>query len=377
MIPPWFPARLEPTAYSLRDTTSRVHQALGRAVAGRVWIATRMDSLPKRHRATIEDVARIAGVSKSAVSRAFTDGASISAKMRIRVEAAAAQLGYRPNLVARSLTTRRSAIVGVAMSYMDQLHAPLLQCLSERLTEEGLRLLLFRANTRAIADRELETLLSYHVDALILTSVKPSDDFTQRCEREGVPLVLINPTNDANHISTVTGDDHGGGRRVGSHLVQGGHSNIAFMAGWDTAPTSRLREAGFRSALEDAGLESTMRDMGDYTFEGGILAARRLLSGPKMPDAIFCANDSMACATIDVARREFGLTVGRDISIAGFDHEQMSAWPGFDLTTYTLPIPSMVNRTIDLLQQLWRDPSDQAKVIVPGELVVRSSTRAL
>jgi DNA-binding LacI/PurR family transcriptional regulator len=336
-----------------------------------------MDEPPFSETTTADDVARLAGVSKSAVSRAFTPGASISPKMRAKVEAAANELGYRPNPIARSLTTRRSAIIGVAMANMDQLYAPLLQRLSERLTEEGLRLLLFKANPQRIADAELQTILSYNVDALILASVRLSDAFAQQCERGGVPLVLINPVENANHISTVTGDDHGGARRIGTLIAKAGHVRPAFMAGYDDAPTSQLREAGYRHALSEAGLSCDIREVGHFTFEQGLEAARRLLSRPDRPDAIFCANDSMACATVDVARREFGLDVGREISIVGFDNETMSSWPGFDVTTYTLPITPMVNRTLDLLQQLWRDRSDQSKVTVPGELIVRSSTRPL
>jgi DNA-binding LacI/PurR family transcriptional regulator len=336
-----------------------------------------MDGTPFRQTATLDDVARLAGVSKSAVSRAFTAGASISSRMRVKVEAAAQELGYRPNLIARSLTTRRSAIVGVAMAYMDQLYAPLLERLSERLTEEGLRLLLFKANPNDIADRELETILSYHVDALILASVKLSDAFAERCESTGVPVVLINPTGNASHISTVTGDDHGGARRIGELIARTGHTRPAFMAGYEQAPTSQLREAGYRRALAEAGLSCDIREMGHFTFDGGLEAARRLFSRTDRPDAVFCANDSMACATVDVARREFGLDVGREISIVGFDNEPMSSWPGFDVTSFTLPITPMVNRTIDLLHQLWRDGSDQTKIIVPGELIIRSSTRPL
>lgn len=324
---------------------------------------------------TAEDVARLAGVSKSAVSRTFTPDASVSTKMRLRVQQAADSLGYRPNPIARSLTTRRSAIIGVAMAHMDQLYGPMLSQLSERLTQEGFRLLLFKSNAYDIADAELETIVQYNVDALILASVKMSDTFAERCRRAGVPVVQINPNQRAHPASTITADDRDGGRLIGEFLIAGGHRTFAYMAGYAGSYTSESRRSGFLDALKAAGVSLAMSDTGNYTFDGGLKAARRLLSAPVLPDAIFCANDSMACAAIDVARREFGLAVGSELSIVGFDDEPMAAWPGFGLTTYTMPLNSIVESAIDLMQRMWSDCDDVTDAVVPGELIVRSSAR--
>jgi DNA-binding LacI/PurR family transcriptional regulator len=331
----------------------------------------------KRNRTpTSIDVARLAGVSKSAVSRAFTDGASVAADTRQRVLEAADALGYRPNPIARSLTTRRSAIVGVAMAFMDQLYAPLLTRLSERLTQEGFRLLLFKAKPEEIADDELETLVQYNVDALILVSVKLSDVFAERCRRAGIPVVLINPTMDVGAVSTLTGSNADGGRQLGEFLIAAGHRKLAYMGGFAGSYTSEARRNGYVEAMRAAGIRKPpLYDVGNYTFDGGIAAARRLLSGSVLPDAIFCANDSMACATIDVARREFGIAVGSALSVVGFDNEPIAAWPGFDLTTYSLPLEGIVDQSIDLVRRLWMNSSDIAEVLVPGEVIVRGSAR--
>lgn len=324
---------------------------------------------------TASDVARLAGVSKSAVSRTFTAGASVSAKTRLRVQQAAQRLQYRPNPIARSLTTRRSAIVGVAMAHMDQLYAELLPRLSQRLTEEGFRLLLFKAEPGKIADRELETILQYNVDALILVSVHLSDDFAERCRRAAIPVVQINPVVAPHRLSSVTGANREGAHEIGDFLVAGGHRSFAFMGGTDGSFTSEARRAGFVEALAKHGFPPPVYDVGDYTFEGGLLAARRLLTGRVMPDAIFCANDSMACATIDVARREFGVGVGSALSIVGFDDEVIAGWPVFDATTYSLPMAPLVNCTIDLMRRIWDDITVTATIAVPGEIIVRGSAR--
>lgn len=324
---------------------------------------------------TAEDVARLAGVSKSAVSRAFTPGASVSARTRGLVEEAARALGYRPNPIARSLSTRRSAIVGVAMAYMDQVYAPLLTRMSERLTEEGFRLLLFKAKPAEIADAELDNILHYNVDALVLVSVEFSRDFAGRCQQIGVPLVVINPTRDAGPAATVAADNAGGGCALGAYLLRGGHRRFAFMAGERESAPSQARLAGFTAALAGAGLAPPPVEVGHYNYEGALPAARRLLSAAEPPDAIFCASDAMACAVIDVARREFGLAVGSALSVVGFDNEAIAGWPIFDITTYTMPIAPMVDRAIDQLRSMWTDPADRADAIVPGEIIVRSSAR--
>lgn len=324
---------------------------------------------------TAEDVAQLAGVSKSAVSRTFTPDASVSAKMRLRVQKAAEQLGYRPNPIARSLNTRRSAIIGVAMAQIGQFYASLLSQLSERLTQEGFRLLLFKANPNDIADDELETIVQYNVDALILASVKLSDAFAERCYRARIPVIQINPNQHARPISTITVDNREGGRQLGEFLLAGGHRRFAYMSGYAESYTSESRRRGLLDALDAAGVPLIMSEIGNYTFEGGLAAARLLLSGPVLPDAIVCANDSMACAAVDVARREFGLAVGSALSIVGFDNEPMAAWPGFGITTFTMPLDLMVDRTIALMRQMWNDSNNIDDVVVPGEVVVRSSAR--
>lgn len=334
-----------------------------------------MNDTRRRQVPTAEDVARLAGVSKSAVSRTFTPDASVSAKMRKRVQQAADALGYRPNPIARSLTTRRSAIIGVAMAHIDQLYGPLLSRLSERLTAEGFRLLLFKSNPDDIADEELETIVQYNVDALILASVKLSDAFALRCRQAGVPVIQINPNQSAQGISTITADNREGGRLLGELLLASGHRNFAFMSGYPHSYTSESRRRGLLDALEPAGIPITASDIGYYGFDGGLIAARRLLSAPVRPDAIFCANDSMACATVDVARREFGLAVGSAISVVGFDDEPMAAWPSFGITTYTMPLVAIVDQVIDIMGQMWRDQDCSADIVVPGELVIRTSAR--
>jgi DNA-binding LacI/PurR family transcriptional regulator len=357
---------------------------LMRGAAGAMlpWMARQNPPVPVNRTAssrpvTAHEVARLAGVSQSAVSRAFTPGASIGRDTRLRVEQAAAQLGYRPNLIARSLITRRSTIIGVAVAYLENPFYPaVLEALSNALEAAGYRVLLFTARPGENADPILEEVLRYRVDALVLASASLSSHFADECRQAGVPVVLLNRRTESDGVSTVTGDNQQGAGVIARFLVAGGHRRCAFLAGLENASTSREREAGFTEALAASGQPAPLREVGQYDFDAAILAVRRLLSRNDRPDAIFCANDHMALAAINVARAEFSLDVGRELSIIGFDDAVPSGWPLFALTTYAQPVKPMVERVVAILRRHLAEPEVAAmREVMPGALVVRASAR--
>lgn len=328
---------------------------------------------------TATDVARLAGVSQSAVSRAFTQGGSVSEATRVKVMDAARLLGYKPNAIARSLITRRSRIVGVAMAYLDnQFYPDVLEGLARALRERDLHILLFTAEKDRDADPGLAEILGYQVDALILASTTLSSALVAECRAAGIPVILFNrTTGDANAVS-VTGDNHAGGYAIGRMLAADGHRRPAFIAGIENSSTSREREAGFTQALAEAGLAPPSRAVGHYAYDGAVMAARELLARPDRPDAIFAANDHMAMAVMDVARHGFGLRIPQDLSVVGFDDVQAARWPSYDLTTFAQPIGPMVDATASLLDDLLTaDPRGPRHVVVPGHLIRRGSTRRL
>ncbi|WP_431282474.1 LacI family DNA-binding transcriptional regulator [Humitalea sp. 24SJ18S-53] len=316
-------------------------------------------------------------MSQSAVSRTFTPGASVAPAMREKVLEAARVLGYRPNLIARSLITRRSRIVGVAVGYLrNQFYSEVLEVLSERLQARGYHLLLFIAPQRGDADPQLEEVLHYQVDALVLLSATLSSRLAAECCANGVPVVLFNRTTRGAGIESVTGDNLAGGRRVAEFLVAGGHEHFAFVAGLADSSTGRDRERGFREGLAAHGVTRIERVEGDYDFEQAGRAADALFARPQRPDAVFCANDHMAFAVMDAARRRHGLRVPEDVSIIGFDDVGPAHWAGYDLTTYSQPVGPMVEAAVALLEARLADSAAPAQhVVVPGELVVRGSAR--
>jgi len=333
-----------------------------------------------RDAVTSTDVARRAAVSQSAVSRVFTPGASVSAAMREKVMQAAVELGYRPNVLARSLITRRSRIIGVVVAYLDNQYYPVaLEMLCNVLQQRGYHILVFMASqTHGDLDHVLQEILDYQVDGIVMASVSMSSDLAAQCDAAGVPVVLFNRTQDDERLCAVTSDNFAGGRDVAWFLVAAGHQRIAYIAGWEGASTNRDREAGFMQGLKEAGVGLFDRSVGDYDFEGARRAARELFQRPAewRPDAVFVANDHMAVAVMDTLRHELGLKVPDDVSVIGYDDVPQAAWPSFDLTTVRQPTDEMVAATVRiLLDRIERGVNTPQRVALQGPLIARGSAR--
>ncbi|MER1966378.1 LacI family DNA-binding transcriptional regulator [Castellaniella sp. GW247-6E4] len=327
---------------------------------------------------TSVDVAKLAGVSQSAVSRTFTPGASVSNDMRTRVLAAASTLGYRPNAIARTLITKQSQIVAIVASYLENpFYLSAIEQLSKRLRKEGYCLLLLVSDSGE-ADEFLVQSMQYQADGVILVSTTLSSTLAQTCKDMGVPVVLFNRVSRHGNVNSVAADNYAGGRLAAQVLVNSGHRRLAFLAGLENTSTSRDREAGFRDELAALGVGPYQRAVGDYGFEQAKVAVRSLFEGGRRPDAIFAANDYMAIATMDCLRDDLGLRVPEDVSVLGFDDAAPSAWRGYQLTTIEQPAQLMVENAVTLLlDQMRGEARDARAVIAPVRLVVRKTVRGL
>ena len=321
------------------------------------------------------DVARLAGVSQAAVSRAFTPGASIAEATREKVFSAAESLGYRPNLLARSLIKGKSDIVGIVIgSSLNAFFAAALDELSQRLSKEGKHILMFTAKEGVNADAQVEDLLKYRVDALLMMAAGMSSAMAIRCTSEKVPVIFFNrQPRKSENFTTVVGNNREGAKQIAEHLLQQGYKKIALIRGREESLTSRDREAGFTSHLAKKNVTLHDAEIGHFHREGAIEATRKLLNSKRRPDAIFCTNDYMAFAAIEVARYEFGLTIGKDLGIVGFDDVEQSSWPSFELTTFTCPIGDMIERALKILLAD-EDYLAPKLTILDGVLKPRSST---
>ena len=331
-----------------------------------------------RDNVTSLDVARRAGVSQSAVSRVFTPGASVSQSMTDRVLAAATELGYRPNVLARSMITGKSRLIGLVVAYLDnQFYPEILEKMSTSLQQRGYHVLVFMAQqTSGNIDSVLQEILDYQVDGIVLASVAMSSQLAEQCDAAGIPVVLFNRAQTDDSFSTVTSDNFAGGRALADFLVAGGHERIGYIAGWEGASTQRDREAGFRAGLADHGHQLFARGVGDFHTDRAAEAALAMFSGHRVPDAVFVANDHMAFAVMDVLRGRLGLSVPEDVSVVGYDDVQLAAWPSFDLTTVSQPSDEMVVETVSaLMAQIEDGETAPRRVLINGKLVVRGSAR--
>lgn len=333
--------------------------------------------ISKKPGVTSSQVAEHAGVSQSAVSRAFTPGASISKRMRERVLASAKTLGYRPNAIARSLITSRSRIVAVVMAYLDNLFYPnVLEKLGRQLAEKDYHLLLFTGLMDRDSDPVFDQLMQYRVDGIILASTSLSSELSEECATAGIPVVLFNRTTEREAVSSVTSANREGGKRVAEFLVAGGHKSFGFIAGLETSSTNRDRYLGFVEGLAKHGINEVVLGKGNYNRDDAEAAAREMLSRPDRPEAVFVANDHMAVAVMDVARHQLGLNVPKDISIVGYDDVGPARWTSYDITSMSQPVNKMVSATVSiLLDQINTGEIGAEHRIFSGDLIVRSSAR--
>lgn len=327
-------------------------------------------------------VAQRAGVSQSAVSRVFTPGASVSQKTADKVKKAAAELGYRPNVLARAMVSGRSRIIGLVVAYLEnQFYPEAMTALSARLQEEGYHILIFMSQFNADnTDQVLNDILSYQVDGIILASVGMSADVTRRCEELGIPVLLFNRSDEGGRQCAVTSDNLLGGRRAAQHLLALGHRRIGYIAGWEGASTQRDRERGFTEALAEQGVALAARDCGNFSQEEAAAATRRMFATPDHPEAVFVANDHMAFAVLDTLRHDLGLRVPEDVSVIGFDDVGAAAWPSYNLTTVRQPARRMAQEAVTiLLEQIDARADGSARqprqVTFEGPLIERGTTR--
>ena len=333
-----------------------------------------------RNNVTSNDVARLAEVSQSAVSRSFTPGASVAPETRARVLAAARKLGYRPNAIASTLSSRRSRMIAVVMSNLqNQFYPVVVETLSQRLQKDGYHVLLFISETED-ADELLLELLRYQVDGIVMASTHLSSGLAQQIADARIPVVMFNRTSNKGSISTVSSDNFGGGCAVAHFLADGLHQRVAYLAGAEDSSTNQERENGLRAGLAERGLRVVARAVGNYEFERAALATLELfgslVTSAERPDALFVASDHMAFAAIDTLRGALGLRVPEDVSVVGFDNVPQAEWGAYHLTTVAQSVVSMIEATVQmLLKQLEDDAVTRDHMVVPTSLVVRSSAR--
>ncbi|WP_416260689.1 LacI family DNA-binding transcriptional regulator [Gibbsiella quercinecans] len=302
-----------------------------------------------KNMASAAEVARLAGVSRSAVSRTFTPGSSVSAETRRKVLAAAEALNYHVNHLARGLSkpaSRPVCLLGGNLSAPYQ--ASLLDQITRRLHQAQRAVMVINTDGgEESADAALRQTLNYRAAATIVLSGRPQTSLVETCLQSGQQVILINRMGqfagadniDIDYTSTMADAHH--------MLRQAGCQRIALVSSSARSPSMVIRESKF---LEAAGAQCQVARLGPANYASGAAAARQLLAGPNRPDGIFCVTDLLACGVIDVARHEWGLRIPEDLCVIGFDDIEQASWGGYQLTTFAQPLAEMANAIMELLQ---------------------------
>jgi LacI family transcriptional regulator len=297
--------------------------------------------------------------------------------MAEKVRKAADELGYRPNVLARSLITGNSKIIGLVVAYFDnQFYPEAVEKLSKSLQVEGYHVLVFMASNGDDIDKLMQDLLDYQVEGIVLASVAVSSNLAERCDAAGVPVVLFNRHQDDDRFSSVTSNNYDGGRKAAEFLIAGGHKRIAHIAGWEGASTQRDREAGFLSMLKEKGVELFARETGNFQFDETQEATHLMFNKDVVPDAVFVTNDHMAIAAMECLRYEFKLSIPDDVSIIGYDDVEIASWPSYSLTTIRQPANRMVDETVKtLMKRIRGEDNTPHKIEIESPLMIRTSAR--
>lgn len=334
--------------------------------------------VPSTQRITIRDVAAQAGVSVATVSKVINERYGVAAGTIERVRAVISELGYEASLVAQSLRNQRTNVIGVLVADIEPFSAELLKGAADAIRGSGFELVVYSAGGRASEQvgweaRYLSRLSGTLLDGAVL--VTPT--ITEADMRRGTPIVAVDPHTGPADLPTVAADSLAGAREMTAHLLGLGHRRIGLIAGRSDLQSSQLREAGYREALEAAGIpvQEELIAPGGYDPQVARESARAMLAAPNRPTAIVSANDISAIAVMKTAR-ELGLRVPEDVSVAGFDNIPESALSEPSLTTVEQPIQEMGRRAVAMLISLIRgeDVAEQ-HVILPTKVIVRASTQ--
>lgn len=332
----------------------------------------------KRRRFTIKDVARLAGVSDSTVSRVLTNHPAVSEKTRRDVLAAIDSSGYLPDSVARCLVTGRSnALAFITEDIRNPFFAEIARGVEDAAGAEGYHVIY--CSTDGDPEKEkmyVELMIGYRVSGIVFTSYSGSREILGFAGCQGVPSVLVNRYFDYLETDCVVVDNMTGAYEATKHLTHLGHTRIAHIGGGFKSSTSLERRAGYEKALRDSGLEvdETIITPGNLRFGTGYEKAARLLEFSGVT-AIFAANDLMAMGAWQ-ACQEKKRSVPDDIAIVGFDDIELASFPNISLTTVRQPKYDLGRLSVELLLRRVRGLGDKhfEKVLLPTELVIRKSS---
>ncbi|KKB09119.1 substrate-binding domain-containing protein [Devosia chinhatensis] len=296
-------------------------------------------------------VAEKAGVSRSAVSRTFTDGASVSEETRRRVLEAAGALGYHVNHLARGLRERSNIVCLVVADMTTPIRAGMVDVLTRELQASGKITMVIntKADTESVS-KALRQTLNYRADATVVLSGTPPASLIETCLANGQQVVLINRDDKLVGSHNLGVDNAMAGREAFYLLRRAGCRRLGLVT--STANTASLveRKRVFIEAAGAEGLEVAVFETGPTGYPSGLEAGRRAFGRSNSPDGVFCVTDLLALGFMDAAVHEFGLRIPDDLCVVGFDDIEQADWQSYRLTTFAQPLKAMADQVLELLQ---------------------------
>lgn len=327
---------------------------------------------------TLKDVAMRAGVSRSAVSRTFTPGASVSAKTRDKVEQAASELGYAPSALASGLSTGRTKLIGlVSNNFRNPIFLEVFDLFTRAIQDRGLRPLLVNLSGDTDPGAAIRMLRQYSVDAVIVASSTLSPAFAAECKAAGLPVVHAFGRATQRPVVPVVGIDNvEAGRMAAQALLARGYRDIGFLGGPATATTTQDRLAGFREELSrhpGTRLRDSFAD--SYSHDAGAAEIARLIESGPLAEAYFCGDDVIAIGALG-ALHKAGRDVPRDVGLIGFNDMEAASWGLVSLTTIRQPLDEIIAASVGQAIALSEQPETAAtQTLLPLTLIERGTLR--
>jgi DNA-binding LacI/PurR family transcriptional regulator len=329
---------------------------------------------------SIKDLAQLANVSQSTVSRALRNSHLVNPGTAEKIQQLARESGYRASLVARSLVTRETKAIGcVVSSITDPFVAQVISGVYEAATQNGYAVLFANSNTDP--EREIEAVLSFQdrrVDGILVVASRVGDRYGAHLASMRLPIVLINNQHSATHIHSLMIDNVAAAREATRHLADAGHRRIAYIGSTGGQFSDEERLQGYRSVMDEFGVaaDPDLIVYGEGTPSGGERAMNQLLALKQRPTAVFCYDDLLALGAYQ-AIHAAGLAIPKDMSVVGFDDVFFAAYAVPPLTTMRQPMLSMGKGAMELLVNLCCGREISEQVQVKAELIARSSTAPL
>jgi LacI family transcriptional regulator len=332
---------------------------------------------------TIKDIARVAEVSHSTVSRALSGHVGIPTETTERIKKIASDLGYVPSAVARGLKTNRSQALGVIVSRIDDpFFSEILQGIEDVFQKAGYSLFVAASNRDLTREKAIaQTMLEHRVDGLIVCTTQFGEEHYRRLKQYGFPIVAVGNQEITSYQHMVCHDDFYGSRQVTRYLIDLGHRKVAFLGNARAERTTQGRLNGFYHEMKAADLKVP----GNYVFnspndqlEGGETGAKHYLEMPDRPTAIMCFNDMMAIGVVKVLR-DAGVHVPGECSVVGFDDIPLAAYTFPPLTTFEQPKYRLGYEAARMMYQLLQSQPDASTVqgqtlTLRGKLIIRETT---